>query len=51
MIVAFLSEHFDISLDNRPDDTIIDCRILVSQLVAEVDNSASMADGTEDLIG
>lgn len=51
MIITLSSKHFNISFDDRPDNAVVHCWVLMRQLVAEVDDSPSMADGTEDLIG
>ena len=40
-------KHRNVGLDNRPDDFIIHRRVLVRQLIAEVDDSSRMGNGVE----
>ena len=47
---TFTSQHRNIPLYNRPNDSAIHVWILMSQLIAKVHNSTSMCDTAEYLL-
>ena len=44
---TFAPKHRNVGLDKRPDDRVIPHRVLVRQLIAEVDDPSRMGNGVE----